>query len=264
MPHRSRQSKPRVPYVPPKYWAPLTIRPQPDDAISAGDAAAHGRKPKHEEPPNLDPEQWLHGPRMTQTEASLRLALYLIHEGHATSDVSVTISPRELTRVGQRPRFPVEWFLEDHGCKRRVTRGGGIEWQARYSVDGSQFSIRLDDERGICDVMAMVAVDARILAFVGAGYTKPTRSSSAHTVARTLIGRALTYPDTRQLDLPVVVVPRSERSRVLAKQMRSAPRVILSGLSICTVDRAGVVDGLPFPTPFDAENLLRRKKAISK
>jgi hypothetical protein len=240
------------------------MRPRPDDADILSDLAAHRRAHRHEEPPNLDPEQWLHGPRMTQTEASLRLALYLIREGHATSDVSVTISARELTRVGQRPRFPVEWFLEDHNCKRRVTRGGGIEWQARYSVDGSQFSIRLDDERGTCDVMAMVASDARIIAFVGAGFTVPTRSSSEHTVARTLIGRAITYPDVRHLDLPVVVVPRSERSRVLAKEMRGAPRVIQSGLSICTVDRAGVVDGLPFPAPFDPESLVRRKGRISK
>ena len=158
MPHRSKQSKPRVPYVPPKYGAPLTIRSEPDDAINASDLSTHDRKRTREEPPNLDPEQWLQGPRMTQTEASLRLALYLIREGHATSDVSVTICPRELTRVGQRPRFPVEWFLEDHGCTRRITKGGGIEWQARYSVEGSAFSIRLDDERGTCDVMAKVAV----------------------------------------------------------------------------------------------------------
>src|SRR6185295_4577179 len=121
-----------------------------------------------------------------------------------------------------------------------------------------------DDERGMCEVMAKVAEDARIIGFVGAGYTVPTQSSSEHTASRTLIGRALTYRDARPLDLLVVVVPRSERSRVLARELRDAPRVVQAGLSIATVDRAGGVDGLPFLPPFDPEILLRRKRPVFK
>jgi hypothetical protein len=199
-----------------------------------------------------DPKDWLRGPRMTQTEASLRFALHLVREGHATADVELYLTSRELTRAGRRPRFPVEAFLEGHGVRRirNRRRGGDTDWRARYAVHESPVGLRLSDERGQCDVLAPVAGDSRVIAYVGSGTTAPTRASAEHVALRTLIGRALTREDVRPLDLLAVVVPRSTRTRKLAKALRSAPRVMQAGLSVCTVDRTGFVDGLPFPAAY--------------
>jgi len=87
---------------------PESDDPLQDDAINA--ELAWRRKVRELEAAEAtlsrDPEEWVRGPRMTQTEASLRFALHLIREGHATSDVEVSLTGRELTRAGRRPRFP--------------------------------------------------------------------------------------------------------------------------------------------------------------
>jgi len=192
-----------------------------------------------------DPRDWLRAPRMTQTETSLRVAIHLVRNGHVSSDVTVSLTGRELTRT-LRPKFPLEEFLKQVGCKRRISRSGGADWRARYTIDDKPFALRLTDERGACDVMAMASPDSRILVYVNGGSVAPTRSSAEHGTLRFLIGQALIREDVQPLDFLVIAVPRSERTRSLAKAMREAPRLVRAGISVCTVDRTGDVDGLPF------------------
>ena len=185
------------------------------------------------------PAVWLAADTMSRTEASLRLARYLLVNRLTSSDVHVALTGHELTRRW-KTKFPVERFLRERACVRE--RSGG-DWSGTYTTKNWDHTLVLDSARRAADVTATLLSGDRLVAHVSRGTLKPTRSSGEHKVLRGVIGRALTFEHYLPNDVIAAVVPRSERYRVLADRWRARPALIRAGLLILTVDRTGQVYG---------------------
>lgn len=84
---------------------------------------------------------------------------------------------------------------------------------------------------------------------MSAGLLADSRSPAEHKLLRAAIGRAITFELAEPTDVMAAVVPRSRRMRELAVRWRAAQGVSRAGILILTVDRAGMVDGLPQELP---------------
>jgi hypothetical protein len=184
--------------------------------------------------------------RMCHTELALRVAVHLLREDLVTTDITIALHGREMTRYG-RPMFDVKRFLARYG-------GGQLPGskpnspEGRWRIAGSPHDIVLTRERGAASLVAGLGPGSRI--FVHA-YPGPTRRTSGgiegHVLARA-IGAALMRWDLEDLDIAVVALPRSPRMRVLVDRVRGSRRIAAAGLSIALVDTVGEVEGLPFPS----------------
>jgi hypothetical protein len=185
---------------------------------------------------------YVDGTRMTQTELCLRLALYLLAHDMVTSDVTVSLTGREVLRRGA-PMFAVAAFLERHGGSAPV--GAGPRAHGRYSMNGRTHGIIIVPEGDVPDVVAEVGPGGRLIVQTASGPLVDSSTSYEHTLLDKALGRVLRRPDVGPDDLPVVAVPRSSRLRRLAAETRAMPRVAGAGVSIVTVGRNGMIEGLP-------------------
>ncbi|HVT38388.1 MAG TPA: hypothetical protein VHE78_05065 [Gemmatimonadaceae bacterium] len=185
---------------------------------------------------------WLSAPRMTRSEVSLRLALFLLKERLVASEVTVALTGDEMSAKKHRPIFPVIDFLVRHQCEKENPENHG--WCDRYAVSGAAHALVLCEKADEAPLVAKLSSGARLLVDVMGGPTDPTRSSREHTQLRTAIGRAITLDDVLKADVLAVAMPRSKRFRQLALQWRDAPRLVAAGLRLVWVDRAGNVEGL--------------------
>ena len=209
-----------------------------DEALRLRIAIA--RQPKRAPPlPVFKSEKSLSAVRMTQTEASLRLAISLLERRLTTSDVEVALTGGELTRKN-KDYFPVRSFLRAQGFDT-VTRGR--DWRDTYTSDQTTFALVLHKRLGRGDVVTTLADGRRFAAEVCGGPLTETRSSTEHRLLRGVIARALTAEYAEPNDLMVAIVPRSERFRALAKRWRELPRVANTGIAIALIDRIGTIDG---------------------
>jgi hypothetical protein len=200
------------------------------------------RQPKRGPPlPVFKSDKSLSAVRMTQTEASLRLAISLLERQLTTSDVEVALTGGELTRKN-KDYFPVRSFLRAQGFDT-VTRGR--DWRDTYTSDQTTFALVLHKRLGRGDVVTTLADSRRFAAEVCGGPLIETRSSTEHKLLRGVIARALTAEYAEPNDLMVAIVPRSERFRALAKRWRALPRVANTGIAIALIDRIGTIDGCP-------------------
>lgn len=191
--------------------------------------------------PVFDSREWLNAGRMSQTEASLRLAMSLLTRKLVASDVVVALTGGELTRA-RKPRFPVAAFLESLGF---TETGEHPDWRGLYTSPAAEYPLDLHNRLGVGDVVAQLKMGRRLYAEVTGGPLKPTRSPSEHKLLRRTIGAALTAEHAFPDDIVVAVVPRSERFRELARSWRPLPRMCKADISIVIVDRAGTVTGCP-------------------
>jgi hypothetical protein len=190
-----------------------------------------------------NPSEWLAPHHMSATETSLRLARWLLARKLVVSDIHVALTGHELTRRNT-PRFPVERFL----AERSVTRldgGGGEDWRGRYLLHGAAHALRLHSDRDEGDLVATLVNGRRLVAQVSRGVVGETRSPAEHRMLRSVIGRAVTFEHYEPSDWGAAVVPRNARFRQLAARWRRTQLMERSGLLILTVDRVGMVDGLP-------------------
>jgi hypothetical protein len=201
---------------------------------------------------------WAGPDRMTQTEVSLRLALYFADRGRALpgANIVVALTGHELSRTNS-PRFDVRWFLRERGY---VTPDERRDWRGIYRridrLDGPRRdsiglaapprspSIVLHNRLGEGDVITHLADGRRLIAEVSGGPLVETRNPADHRLLRGTIGRALTTECAMPSDVICAVVPRSQRMRALIQAWRSAPRLALARLQLLTVDRTGDVAGL--------------------
>jgi hypothetical protein len=196
------------------------------------------RRPEPEYPKN--PAVWLQANLMSRTEASLRLARYLLHNRLTSSDVHVSLTGYELTRR-EKPKFPVVRFLSERSC---VREGLGDDWCGIYRMKDVDHDLILDSAPRTADVTATLLSKDRLVAHVSRGTLKSSRSSAEHKALRAVIGRALTFEHYQPTDIMAAVVPRSPRYRALAARWRQIPPIVRTGLLILTVDRSGRVHGL--------------------
>jgi hypothetical protein len=190
-----------------------------------------------------DPADWLAPHHMSATETSLRLARWLLARKLVVSDIHVALTGHELTRRNT-PRFPVERFLAERSVSR-LDRGAEDDWQGRYLLHGASHALRLHAVRDEGDVVATLVNGRRLVAQVSRGVVGETRSPAEHRMLRAVIGRAVTFEHYEPSDWGAAVVPRNARFRQLAARWRRTQLMERSGLLILTVDRVGMVDGLP-------------------
>lgn len=188
--------------------------------------------------------------RMCHTELCLRVAVHLLREDLVTTDVTIALTGREMTRYG-RPMFDVKRFFARYaGAKLPGGKLAGSRVESpvgRWRIPGSPHDIVLTRQRWAASIVAGLGPGSRIIVHA---YPGPTRRTSggveAHVLARA-IGAALMRYDLTDVDIPVVAVPRSPRMRALVERVRSSPRIAAAGLSIALVSTIGEVEGLPFP-----------------
>ena len=196
------------------------------------------RRPEPEYPKS--PAVWLQANLMSRTEASLRLARFLLHNRLTCSNVHVSLTGYELTRQ-EKPKFPVEKFLSERSC---VREGVGDDWRGTYTMKDADYALTLDSAPHAGDVSATMLSKDRFVAHVSRGTLKPSRSSAEHKALRSVIGRALTFEHYQPNDIIAAVVPRSSRYRALAARWSKNLPIVRLGLLILTVDRTGQVHGL--------------------
>ena len=98
---------------------------------------------------------------------------------------------------------------------------------------------------GVPDLVTTLISGRRLVGLVCPGLLVSTRSPAEHKLLRGVIGRAMTCELAGRGDLLAAVVPRAKRFRELAVRWRAADGASRAQLLILTVDRAGMVDGLP-------------------
>jgi hypothetical protein len=221
--------------------------PDSDDPLQATavvlEARRHRAIRKEKKSLSPHPRVWLSSDRMTQTETSLRVAFHLVARAHVTSDVSITISGVELARTG-RPKFPVAAYLAENGWHPETK---GKEWRTVYWKEGTSLGLRLSSDRSAWRVVAEIGPGARVLVYTVGGTLSETRSRSEYGPLGTVVQRAMLLGGVGPDDLVLGVVPRSKRSRLMVSRYKENRQILGSGLSLCTVDRAGSMTGLPFP-----------------
>jgi hypothetical protein len=210
-----------------------------DEELRAETVILHQQKAAPPRRAGFDSRVWLKPNRMTQTEASLRLAVSLLNRRLVESDVIVALTGGELTRAS-KPRFPVIAFLRTLGYKPADEH---TDWRTIYTSEKAEFGLRLHNRIGEGDVVAQLRSGNRLAAEVCGGPLEPTRSPTEHRLLRAVVARALTAEYSRTDDVLVAVVPRSERFRALARRWEELPRVAGTGISIVLVDRLGQARG---------------------
>jgi hypothetical protein len=200
---------------------------------------------------------WLGQDRMSQTEVSLRFALYLADHGlvPAAEVVRVSLTGHELTRTSG-PCFDVRAFLEERGwiapdddgddcCdwRREYRRADRVNSEFQGPAGAGGPGIALHNRHGEGDVTARLADGRRLIAEVSGGPLVETRSPAEHRLLRGTIGRAVTTECAEPTDVICAVVPRSARTRGLVARWGAAPRLALAGIRLVTVDRTGDVTG---------------------
>jgi hypothetical protein len=178
---------------------------------------------------------------MCQTQVCLSLAFHLLQEDLVTSDVTVAISGREVTR-SLRPTFDIPKFMRHRGGTTASVPPNGC---CRYAFRARRFGIVMVRDTGQGDVLAELAPGCRLIIYAAPGPLRDTQSSREHSLLRNAIGIAVSRVHVTALDVLAVAVPRSPRMRQLVAEMRVAPRVVAAALSLVTVAQAGAVDGLP-------------------
>lgn len=196
--------------------------------------------------------------RMSHTELSLRLAVHLLREDIVTTDITIALSGREVTRY-KRPLFAVETFFTRYGGgrvpgksldgpppggRRRPSKQAYGHWR----ITGSRHDIVLTRRAQEGSITAGIGPGARLVVHAAAGPTRNLKSRTEADILSRALGTALTRYKLQELDILVVALPRSPRMRLLVERARAEPRVVATGVSIALVSTVGDVDGLPFPT----------------
>lgn len=184
--------------------------------------------------------------RMSQTEVSLRLAAHLVKHDMVTSDVSVHLSVREITRY-RHPMYYIHGFMKAHGAT--LVAGERYPY-GTYAVAGARQGIRIAEVSDEGSVIAEIGPGSRLIVDAFAGPTRNTPGSLEHVTLRRALGTALMRTNVGREDLLAVALPRSRRTRKLVNSALESPRVAATGISIVTVGPNDQIDGLPLPGPY--------------
>jgi hypothetical protein len=251
----SRRSGPIKPleslpgYDPEDDWGPSSDDDEEDDPFLEW-KRKQTREPRTPDQP-ADPRIWRSATRMTQTEAALRLGIFLLRADISVADVHVALRGREVTRAGAGA-FPVEAFLADHGTTRPEH---DTDWRGTYTLERCKYALVVHSDADAPHVMTELARECRLLVEVAGGSVVRTRSPAEHRALWNAIGRLLTRDDVQEMDTLAVAVPRSPRFRKLVRRARNAPAVKRVGMHIYTVDRGGGVDVTPLMRPISEDAL---------
>jgi hypothetical protein len=177
---------------------------------------------------------------MPEAEVSLLLALHLVRDGLAQSDVSVALDGAQV-RIGEQHYFDVPAFMIRHGWHRV---GSGERWQGRYQASGVAHAIEIHSSPGLGDVTTVLAGQRPLIVEAKKGSMSPSKSSAEYKLMREALGQLLTLEAVPVNAVLAVAVPHGERFVKLAERWRRAPLIAQVGILIVTVCPTGKVYGL--------------------
>ena len=178
--------------------------------------------------------------RMSEAEVSLRLALYLLRNGHAAGDVQVALDGAQI-QTANDVHFPLRDFLVSEGLRRI---GDGEGWQADYSVPEVKHRIVIHSTPGLGDVVAPLTTGRTLRAESKKGPLVKKKGSSEYPLMREALGQLLTVAEVGPDDLLAVAVPSTPKFQELSGRWIEAPLVARLGLRFLLVSRTGEVTGL--------------------
>lgn len=181
--------------------------------------------------------------KMPEAEVSLRLAAWLISEGHVEGEVQIAIDGAQVKTLDV-VHFPIARFLKKIGATPlELTEA----WTGRYAYGPCTLSIV--SKSGVGDVVAKMVGGGRLRVESKKGTLTRSNSSSEYPLIREALGQLLTTEHVEPGDVMAVAVPHSDKFQELAARWRSAPLVAKAGLKILTVSTDGSVHGLPQIAP---------------
>src|SRR5688572_7046935 len=178
---------------------------------------------------------------MSEAEVSLRLALYLLRNGIATSDVSVAIDGAQV-KTADQVHFRMADFLQ---AECRISLGVGTPWQRKYAIADCSSRLVIHSSPGKGDVVAALRDGSTLRVESKKGPLTPSRSSVEYPLLREALGQLLTIDELDPRDQLAVAVPASSRFAKLAEKWSQAPLVRQLNLRFLLVGRDGSVTGIP-------------------
>lgn len=178
--------------------------------------------------------------KMPEAEVSLRLAMTLIYEKLAKSDVEVAIDGAQIQTAGNI-HFPMLEFMEYSGWSKV---DGGQGWHGEYVNDHYDLKIIVHSKAGKGDVVCQLSSGRFLRAESKKGTLERSKSSAEYKLMREAIGQLMTVEQASPSDLLAVIVPSSEKNEILALQWRQRPLIKSAGIRIATVDRENSIRGL--------------------
>lgn len=177
--------------------------------------------------------------KMAEAEVSLRLAMFLVAQGHVDSDVSVALDGAHV-QIKERQVFDVIAFLRSHGWSQSEPTA---VWQGTYGRPGARHSIAIHSRPGCGDVTATLRSGAPLVVESKGGPLLRSSSSSEYPALREAMGQLMTLAIVPEGAVLAVAVPHAARFVELASRWREAPLVQRAGIRILTVSDGGEVCG---------------------
>ncbi|HEY1059492.1 MAG TPA: hypothetical protein VGE55_12250 [Limnobacter sp.] len=178
--------------------------------------------------------------KMPEAEVTLRLAIFLIENGHIEGDILTAIDGAQV-KTGKTIHFPIVEFLSAHGW---TSPGQQKRWQSKYSNKKYTASIIVHSSAGQGDLVADLKSGQRLRVESKKGPLNRSKSSQEYSLIREAIGQLITIEHAEQSDILAVAVPKSEKFDALAEQWRDRPLMKSNGLHIITVGRDNSISGL--------------------
>lgn len=158
---------------------------------------------------------------MPEAEVSLRLAIFLIENELASSNVSVAIDGAQI-RTGNIIHFDIDEFLRVN-CIKKITSNLG--WQGTYQLKSYNRFIEVHSRPGQGDVAATLISGDVLRVESKKGPLAKSKSSEEYRLLREALGQLLTIEEHASMDRLAVAIPNSPKFAELAKCWSNAPLI---------------------------------------
>ena len=160
--------------------------------------------------------------------------------GHSEGPGVVGID-RASVKCHGRVIFPVAAFLISNGWRR--IDGDETGWKGIWrNADGKQIEVHA--KSGVGDVVATLRDGRRLRAEAKKGPLIKKEGSKEYPLIREAIGQLMTASRANPDDLPIVLVPSSEKFNQLATDWNQLPLMQAAGIKIVTIDRSNQLQHL--------------------
>ncbi|MBF0195877.1 MAG: hypothetical protein HQL71_15060 [Magnetococcales bacterium] len=182
--------------------------------------------------------------KMPEAEVALRLAFFLLDHHEVDGTVKVAIDGASVSRTV--PIFQIECFMKIHKWEEFGAKNGLNDWQREYKRGKQRLEIHSNSGEG--DVVAKIN-GYRIRAECKKGPLQKTKGNPEYPLLREAIGQLMTIETIENNDIPIAVVPHSEKFKQLADKWMERPLLKRVGIQIVLVSRDDIqnVHGLTIP-----------------
>lgn len=173
---------------------------------------------------------------MQEAEVSLYIALHYICNGLTNENVKVSIDGAHV-KTKNKVHFDIYGFLQEHNCYKS---DGDVErWQGVYDIEGYVPKLEISSVPGIGDVNINLLSGKRL--WIESKKGKTNRSGQEYVLMREAIGQLMTNEHVTKDVIPVVAVPYSDKSFVLATKWSQLEQIRTMGICFFLVKDSGEI-----------------------